>query len=228
MPEDVELVEAMRRELTPLAPGERLPAEAEWAERLGVTRHRLRQAVDRLAAEGLVERRRGVGTVVAPPPIPYRIGDHTRFTLNLRDLGLAPASRLLGVQRTAADADTARRLRLAAGAPVWRIATLRLTGSTPISTIVHHLPAEPLPDLDQRFEGGSVHDCLHGYGLRLRRLSTWISAVPAGPDDARSLRLAPRLPVLRIRTLSGDAQGRPWEWAVTRARADRLDLHLES
>lgn len=47
-----------------LAPGTRLPAEREFADRMGVSRTVLREAVRILVTKGLLETRHGVGTVV--------------------------------------------------------------------------------------------------------------------------------------------------------------------
>jgi len=52
-----------------LEPGQRLDNELELAERLGVSRPTVRQAIQRLAQQGLVVRRRGLGTVVLTPRI---------------------------------------------------------------------------------------------------------------------------------------------------------------
>ncbi|MEQ3670706.1 FCD domain-containing protein [Pseudophaeobacter sp.] len=48
--------------------GDRLLPEREMAQHLGVSRARLRQALDLLEAEGALFRRRGQGTFVQPPP----------------------------------------------------------------------------------------------------------------------------------------------------------------
>lgn len=50
------------------AHGEKLPNERELAERLGVSRTMLREATKQLAARGLVDIRRGVGTFVSETP----------------------------------------------------------------------------------------------------------------------------------------------------------------
>lgn len=47
-----------------LAPGQKIPPEREIAETLGVSRNSVRDAMQELAHKGLVERRRGRGTVV--------------------------------------------------------------------------------------------------------------------------------------------------------------------
>lgn len=48
-----------------LQPGERLPAERQLAERLGVSRPSLREAIQKLASKGLLQTRQGGGTSVS-------------------------------------------------------------------------------------------------------------------------------------------------------------------
>ncbi|MFV0385291.1 FadR/GntR family transcriptional regulator [Paracoccus sp. (in: a-proteobacteria)] len=50
----------------------RLPPERALAERLGVPRRRLRLALDHLQRRGVIFRRHGQGTFIAPPPHPDR------------------------------------------------------------------------------------------------------------------------------------------------------------
>ena len=52
----------------PVDPGERLPAERQLAERLGVSRPSLREAIQKLASKGLLHSRQGGGTYVAAAP----------------------------------------------------------------------------------------------------------------------------------------------------------------
>ncbi|GAA1006157.1 GntR family transcriptional regulator [Streptomyces thermogriseus] len=54
--------------------GEVLPNERELAARFGVARATLRQALEQLELEGRLQRRRGVGTTVAPPRVGVAVG----------------------------------------------------------------------------------------------------------------------------------------------------------
>jgi DNA-binding FadR family transcriptional regulator len=50
-----------------LLPGHRLPTEQQLADRFGVSRNVVREAVAQLRADGLVEARQGVGAFVLAP-----------------------------------------------------------------------------------------------------------------------------------------------------------------
>src|ERR1700722_9958192 len=74
------IAEELRRDIVvgSKPPGSKLPAEGELAERFGVHRNTVRQAVAALAAEHLVVSRRGSGTFVAEHTVlVHRIGART-------------------------------------------------------------------------------------------------------------------------------------------------------
>lgn len=50
-------------------PGDRLPAESELAESLGISRSTLREAMGHLETQGRVIRKQGIGTFMAQPPV---------------------------------------------------------------------------------------------------------------------------------------------------------------
>src|SRR6202044_91480 len=88
------IAEELRREIVGGArgPGAKLPPEGELAERFGVHRNTVRQAVAALAAEHLVVSRRGSGTFVAEHTVlVHRIGPRTRLSDSLGRRGRASA-----------------------------------------------------------------------------------------------------------------------------------------
>ena len=54
---------------TRLSVGDVVPSERELAERFGISRMTVRQAVDSLVSSGMLERRRGSGTYVRAPKV---------------------------------------------------------------------------------------------------------------------------------------------------------------
>jgi GntR family transcriptional repressor for pyruvate dehydrogenase complex len=69
-----------------LQPGERLPAERDLARMLGVSRVPIREAMRTLAAQGLIEIRRGQGMYVANSAVDATVDQLTTALLKQRDL----------------------------------------------------------------------------------------------------------------------------------------------
>ena len=76
-------------------PGDPLPSEAELCERFSVSRMTVRQALQELTNDGLVERRRGQGTFVAHRPVHRHPGVFLSFTEEMNRRGVQATSRLL-------------------------------------------------------------------------------------------------------------------------------------
>ncbi|KVW97550.1 phosphonate metabolism transcriptional regulator PhnF [Thiobacillus denitrificans] len=213
---------------TAYGPGDCLPAEGLLAVRFGVNRHTLRRAIDELVESGLLERRHGRGVFVLDSQIDYQIGAGTRFTENLAALGLQPENRILCLQTLAATERVAQRLALNVGDRVFWIETLRTAADRPLCVISHFIPAERFAGLDTRYTGESLHRFLTAtYGCPLRRTESLVTAVLPQGDDAKLLGMPQNRPVLRVKSVNvDDRDGSPVEYAITRFRADRIQLRI--
>lgn len=224
-----QIARQIEQEISRLYPaGESLPPEAELALRFGVNRHTLRRAVDELVDAGLLERRHGVGVFVVGAPLDYQLGAQTRFTETLAAQGLDSDSRLIRKQVIPADGGVAERLQVRVGEPVFWLETLRLTGGQPLCVISHFLPAARFSGLAEAYAGGSLHEFLkQHYAMPLRRVESLVTAVPPQGDDARLLNMPQNRPVLRVKSVNvDDRDGTPVEYAITRFRADRIQLRI--
>jgi GntR family phosphonate transport system transcriptional regulator len=213
---------------TAYGPGDCLPAEGLLAVRFGVNRHTLRRAIDELVESGLLERRHGRGVFVLDSQIDYQIGAGTRFTENLAALGLQPENRILCLQTLAATERVAQRLALNVGDRVFWIETLRTAADRQLCVISHFVPANRFSELDTRYNGESFHQFLTAnYGCKLRRTESLVTAVLPQGDDAKLLGMPQNRPVLRVKSVNvDDRDGSPVEYAITRFRADRIQLRI--
>jgi len=208
-------------------PGERLPSEGELAARFGVNRHTLRRAVDELISDGLLERHHGVGIFITDQLLDYRVGTNTRFTQTLADIGISTDTKVIRKMIAPATAGIARHLALSSDVPVLWIETLRWADGSPFCVISHFLPVEPFTELLDGYTGGSMHEYLeNNYGC-LRRTESLVTAILPQGDDAKLLGVTQNRPILRVKSLNVlDSDGTPVEYAITRFRADRIQLRI--
>lgn len=209
-----------------LEPGARLPTEPELVRTYGAGRHSVRRAVADLARVGHLSVEQGRGTFVQTRPmLSYTIGPRTRMRRNLNDQGLAVSGESLGSERLAAEAAVAESLGLAPGAPV--VATRRLSRAdgVPVSLGTLYHDAARFPDFAERREAmGSVSAVYASYGIEdYLRGTTSLQARPAAPEEARSLHQHPDMPVIVVRAVDIEPDGRPLAyshviWSAARVR----------
>jgi DNA-binding GntR family transcriptional regulator len=213
-----------------LPPGTKLENETRLADRFGLSRPTLRQAVQYLVQQGMLVRKRGIGTQV--------IAGHVRRSVELTSLhddlsaaGRRPATEVLALETVRAGDDVARALDLAPGTRVVRIRRLRSTGDEPLALMTNHFPQDLVPFAHEPLtkEGLATHglyELLREAGIRLRVARQAIGAVNAGPADARLLHEPPGAALLTMERVAYDDEGRPVEHGSHLYRASRYSFAL--
>src|SRR6266403_1017712 len=105
--------------------GDAVDSERELARIHNVSLMTARHALAGLEREGVVERRRGSGTFVAPPKIHFN--KLMSYTEHMSSRGLAPRSRVLSAKLIDHQLEIAARLGLPATSSLVKIDRLRLT-----------------------------------------------------------------------------------------------------
>lgn len=209
-----------------VAPGDRLPTESELIIEYGVSRITVRQALQALADDGLIERRQGRGTFVAERRTRKRkFAGVTHLTGSLDELiemGRETPVQLLEMNRVEADVHEAELLGLKKGEPVYRIKRLRLREGQPYSLILNYLPAEIGARLTrEELSHGVLLQILETkFGLNLTEARQQITAELADPYVAQLLQIRVGSPLLSIERTVYDEGGRPIEYVHTLYRSD--------
>jgi GntR family transcriptional regulator len=205
-------------------PDEALPSERALSESLGLSRVTTRKAIDQLAAQGLIVRRRGSGNYIAPR-IENPLSRLTSFSEQLRARGYSPSSRWLSRTLGAPSPEERTTLQLPAGSRIARLRRLRMADDAVVSFEESVLPASVLPD-PARVEG-SLYELLEARRTAPVRAVQHIRALNASAQLARRLCVPTGHAVLYVSRLGYLASGRPVELTHSYCRDEYFDLVAE-
>src|SRR5690606_13256001 len=123
-----------------------------------------RQAVQRLATEGLLYRFAGRGTFVAQERVHRRINTLLSFTDEMAQRGFTARSRILESGVRAGTEDETLALQLRPGSKVAVLRRLRLADDVPMAVEQVRLPAVCVSVLDEDLTSGSLFTALERIG----------------------------------------------------------------
>lgn len=206
--------------------GDSVDSERMLAKAHGVSLMTARQALVGLEREGLVERRRGAGTFVAPPKIHFN--KLMSFTEQLTGRSLVPSSKVLSLKIVADEPEIAARLSLPFNARLIKLERLRLGSGEPFAIETCYLPADRFPGLTRTtLERGSLFSLLEReYGVEIAHADEEVDATVADSHLARVLAVTPGIPLLRIRQTIFSAGGTSTVCVLGLYRADRHVLRI--
>jgi DNA-binding GntR family transcriptional regulator len=208
-----------------LPPGSRLENEIQLADRYGLSRPTIRQAIQHLVDKGLLVRRRGVGTQVVQAQVRRPI-ELTSLYDDLRASGRDPATRVLELGARPADEQVARELDVAPGTEVLRLRRLRLTGEEPLALLTNYLPAGLVAPTADDLAAHGLYEMLRAAGVNLRIAHQTIGARGATTAEARLLDERRGVPLLTMTRIAYDDKGRPVEYGRHVYRASRYSFAL--
>ena len=204
-----------------LKPGVQLPTEPELSVALNVSRGTLRAALDRLAYEGVIIRRRGVGTFVAEqPPVVNNLNLNWGVTDVIRSMGATPGTVDLQVSLETASHRVAERLDLAVGAPTVLIDRVRLADSRRVVFSRDVLPLDLMQTPEHEFSLAELeeflltHQSLYAFVkekllLEIHHAVSWLKPMTADRSVAEKLQIAVGSSILYIEQVDYDPSGDP-------------------
>jgi len=209
-----------------LKPGDVVDSERELAKTHGVSLMTARHALADLAREGVVERRHGAGTFVAPPKIHFN--KLLSYTEQMTSLGLAIRSRIVSTGIVNREPEIAAKLGLTPTGRLVRIERVRSAGDEPVAHEVCYLSAEDFPSLiDAPLDKVSLFKVLErDRTVELAYSDDEIDATLADHRIADLLEIPRGEPLLRIRQLIFSTKGRATVYAMGLYRSGRHMLRI--
>jgi GntR family transcriptional regulator len=204
-----------------LRPGDPVSSERDLAKLHQVSLMTARHALATLEHEGLVERRRGIGTFVAAPKIHFN--KLMSYTEQMAARSLSAASRVLSLKTVDNEPEVSARLSLAANEPIIKLERIRQAGDEPFALETCYLSFAEFPDLLAAPLGReSLFAFLERtYDVKLGYSDEEIDATAAEPQTAELLGVPRREPLLRIRQLIFSTRGKPLMYVLGIYRSDR-------
>jgi DNA-binding GntR family transcriptional regulator len=207
-----------------LQPGDPFENEIAVAERLQVSRPTVRRAIQELVDQGLLVRRRGLGTTVANSKV------HRKFELTslyddlVRD-GREPRTTVLE-HETVTNERAAAALDVPPDTPLLHIVRVRHAGATPLALMKNWLPPA-LSDLTRGdLESRGLYAALRERGVKPVVAQQSIGARMPTSRERRHLEIRGSQPVLTMTRMAFDASGSAVEFGDHSYRASDYTIDL--
>ena len=219
-----QIAEYLRDLIAAAEPGERLPSEAELCARFEVSRMTARQAVQLVASEGTIERRRGAGTFVRDQPVPRDLGSPLSFTGSMKARGMTAASQAISKGLIHPNEDEQSTLGIGPAETAYVLERLRLADGKPMALERVVMPRQLAASLPEGFETGSLHAAFRSIGRQPTEAHAEVTARRATKRERDLLGLPPSGIVISERRTIFDHDGNPLERTETKYAASRYSF----
>lgn len=207
--------------------GELFPKETDLAQRWGISRNTLRQAINNLVKEGLLERKKRLGTRVTKQKISTNLNNWMSFTHEMESMGLSFKNLMLKVEKKPANEEVANGLQVEEKTELICLKRIRSTDESPMVYFESYFhPRLGISD-EETFEK-PLYDLLdEKYNIIPVYSQEEIKAIAASKKIADLLKIKEGEPVLERKRLVLDAGRRPIEYNNCYYRSDWFTYSIE-
>jgi DNA-binding GntR family transcriptional regulator len=207
-----------------LQPGDAFENEVALGERLTLSRPTVRRAIQELVDQGLLLRRRGLGTTVAARKV-HRRAELTSLYDDLARANGDPKTQVLA-HELVQDERVAAALDLPGDSVFLSVVRLRSSGETPLAVLRNWLPPGLNDVSREQLEHDGLYAVLRERGIRPVVAHQSIGARPPTPAERRHLKMRGSEPVLTMTRSAFDAVGKPVEFGDHCYRASTYTIEV--
>ena len=206
-----------------------IPTEHELCGTFAVSRITARRALDELARQNFVARKRRVGTTVIfrqpAKPIEAKIDQAVD---SLLELGRVTTVRVLELSRETATGPIAESLQLKPGAKIIRAVRVRYLEGAPLGYVVSYVPAALGSTVSRAgLAQAPILALIKKAGHQIGKATQVIAAMLADPVMSEALEVEPRSAILRISRTVFDNADKPLLVTFAHYRSDRYHLRID-
>lgn len=209
--------------------GDRIPSETELMKRYDVSRITARRAMEMLAANGLIEKRRGFGSVVISN-VPDTSLQHVRnYECFCMRQGALPSKVQVDASIIPAGRSLAKQLQVDEGTSLYRLCRLHLLDSEPAFIEFNYYENERFPEAIVRdFSRESLRSYVNNEcGVVWKRANQTISASCATVAHAKFLGVPEGSALIHVTRISYDQHDEPREFVDSFYRPDYYRMEIE-
>lgn len=208
-------------------PGDPFENEVAMSERLGLSRPTVRRAIHQLVEQGLLVRKRGLGTFVASRQV-HRRANKGSLHEDLQSQGRHPTTSVLKHRRESS-ASASAALDLDPDSELLALRRLRLADGEPLAIMQNWLPPRFTSISREQLETRGLYATLRDYGVGPVVAHQSIAARLPTEDECELLGITSQVPVIVVTRTAFDPSGLPIEHAehVYRSNGYTIDLILD-
>lgn len=212
-----------------LIAGQKLPSENEMLRRYGVSRHTIRQAIQKLKDKGLIYSHQGRGNFVANIKIPYNMTGKSNYSSQILDIGFEPSSRIIESKIIPADEDVAKELQINETEDVLMLKILKFVDNTPFALYTSFFDAKRFGNLEKYIKDNtSLYKILkEKYNVEATKQDCFFEAMLPTIEEAELLMIPPTFPLLVSNVPSIDKDGKAVECGYAKFRSDLAKIKIK-
>ncbi|MCP4976466.1 MAG: GntR family transcriptional regulator [Maribacter sp.] len=204
-----------------------LPKEVTLAKKLGVSRNTVRQAVNTLVNEHLIERKKGVGTKVVNKKIATRLDHWISFTKEMRKQGIKVVNYLVSISLVAAPKEVYDALAVSKSKELWRLEKIRGSKEAKYLYSVSYFHPRVGITGDEDFTTPLYELLENTHDTIVATSKERISAIKANKELSSILELPLNMPILKRDRLVCDPGDRPVEYNIVYYHTDYFTYDIE-
>jgi len=223
-------VEKLLRDLIKLPEyknGKLFPKEVDIANKLGISRNTVRQAIGKLVIEGLLERKKGVGTKVVVQNISTQLQSWMSFTQEMKNKGIDVVNYKIDVVKENANDIVAAALEINVGVEVIKLSRLKGDKNGPLVQFISYLHPRIGLTGNEDFKRPLYEILEKDYSIVVDLSRDEMTAILSDENISEILKINENEAVLhRIRTVY-DPGKRPIEYGLCYYRADKFSYSID-